>query len=165
MARTVSTGTNGTAQAGITPLTFAMNPVNFTADFKIIEDGPGKVIYTDLTAPLDQPSTIRIAQQNKANVYAGTSIDPSVYAASKSGTDTIVELREVWRETDSVDTTYQVDLPMRGALTLSIPNASQISAAMVETFAKRLVAAALYAQGVQTPSTGINALLHGVVKK
>lgn len=165
MTKSVVTGTNGTAQAGITPLTFAMNPINFAADFRIIEEGPGKVVYTDVTAPQDQPSTIRIAQQGISNVYANTSIDPSVFLPTKAGTATLVQVREVWRETDSVDLLFQHDFPVSAGLTLNLPNASQVTAAMVETLVKRLVAAALYAQGVQTSGTGVAALLRGVVKK
>lgn len=165
MTKSVSTGTNGTAQAGITPLTFVMSPLNFPVDFRVIEEGPGKVVYTDITAPLDQPSTIRIAQTSKANVYAGTSIDPAVFLASKSGIDTIAECREIWREIDSVDLKFQHDWPVRCALTLSLPNTSQVTPALVEALVKRTVAAALYAQGVQTATTGLSSLLRGVVQK
>lgn len=166
MSRSVTTGVTDTAQAGITPLTFAMSPVNFSTDYKPVGDGSdGSIVYTNVTTPADQLETIRIAQRARANVYSGTSIDPSVYVANKAGIDTVVGIRAILRETDSVDVAYQRDLPLAASLTLQLPVAAQVTSTVVENLVKRLVAAALYAQGVQTPTTGIVALQHGIVKK
>lgn len=164
MARTVSYGPNGTAVSGVSSVTFPVAPLNFAADFRKLSEGPGLVVYTDVTSPQDQPSTLRIAQSSRSNVYAGTSIDPSVFLPTKQGTDTIVEIREVWSESDSTDSTYLRMFPVRLALTLTTPNANQVSIASIERLVARAIAA-LAAQGKDTLDEGVSALLHGVVQK
>lgn len=166
MAKTTSFGPNGSPVGDpvITAITFPVAPINFLSDFREVEDGPGKVVYTDVTAPQDQPSTVRIAQTVRPNVYAGSSIDSSVYLPNKKGTDTIIELREIWSVVDSTDASFLLQFPIRMALTMSLPDSAYVTADSVERLVARLVAC-LAAQGMDTPDSGIQALLHGVVKK
>lgn len=164
MTRSVSYGPNGTAVPDVTALTLALPPLNFDADFQVIEEGPGKVVMTDVTSPRTQPSTIRIAQQSRPNVYAGTTIDPAVFLPIKKGTDTVIELREVWSETDTEDSSYLRLFPVRVAITATFPDADQITAAAVARSVARVVAA-LAAQGDDDLIAGIEALLRGVGKK
>lgn len=164
MSRVLTFGPNGTPVEGVTALSFTLPPLNFEADFGLIEEGVGKVIYTDLTSPQEQPSTLRIAQTSRANVYAGTSIDPSVYLANKRGTDTIVEVREIWADTESTDPSILGHAPVRCAITLTVPDSAIVTDEAVERLLARCVAA-FYKQGEATPDAGITALLHGVVKK
>lgn len=164
MAKTISYGPNGTAVAGVSDVVTTTLPLNFTADFRSIEEGPSKVVYTDITAPQDRASTLRIAQSSRANIYSGTSIDPSVFLATKRGTDTIIEVRETHEETDSTDSTYLRHYPVRAALTLTLPDASQVTADAVVRLINRLVAA-VATQGDDELTAGVTALLHGVVKK
>lgn len=164
MTKTVSTGTSSTAQAGITPLTFPVSPLNYDADFGVLEEGPGKIVYTDVTAPQDQPSTLRIATRDIANVYAGTSIDPSVFLPSRKGTDTIVEVREVASVVDSTDATFLQQFPSRFALTMSLPDTAYVTDDFVLAGVARVVAA-LFAQGDQTAATGIADLLRRVARR
>jgi hypothetical protein len=148
----------------VTEVTFPIPPINYTADLREVEDGPGKVVYTDVTSPQDQPSTLRIAQQSRANIYAGTSIDPAAFLATKRGTDTIIEVRQVWMESDSEDSTYLRFAPVRAALTLSLPDSAIVTPDRVADLVQTVIAA-LFAQGDDTHTDGIAALLHGVVKK
>lgn len=164
MTKSVSYGHNGTAVGGVSALTFAIPPLNYSADFRKVEDGPGKLIMTDLTSPQDQPFTLRIAQSSKANVYAGSSLDPSVFLPNKRGTDTIIEVRAVGAEVDSTDSTYLKMFPVRVAITLSLPDAVQITPAGVSSLIGHAVAG-LYGQGDATNTEGIAALLRGVVDR
>lgn len=165
MGKTIAYGPNGTAVAGVTAITFAVAPLNFDADFQRIDGGAGSAwIATDVTSAREFPSTVRIAQQSRANVYAGTSIDPSCYLSTKRGTDTIVEVREVHSEVDSEDSTYLKAWPMRLAITLTAPDANQVDAASIQRMLARAVAA-LAVQGDDELTAGLNNLLHGVVRK
>lgn len=164
MSKVLTHGPTNTDVPAITTCTFVVTPLHFEADFRLIDSGPGKSVYTDITAPTDQPSTIRIAQTSRANVYAGTSIDPSVYLPSRRGTDTILECREIWVETDSTDTTYRKEIPVRCAITMTLPDTSAFADEDVEALVARTVAL-LFAQGEDTADGGINAILRGVTGK
>lgn len=164
MAKVLSYGPNDTPVEGVTNLTLTVPPLNFDADFRTLEDEPGRWVAIDVTSPQDQPSTLRIAQQSRPNVYAGTSIDPSVFLPTKKGLDTIIEIREVWSDTESTDPTYLRLAPVRAAITLTLPDSSLVTEDSVMRLVGRAVAA-LFAQGDATHSAGISALLHGVVRK
>lgn len=164
VSKTLSHGPSGTAIGGLATVTCAPVPINYEADMLVIEEGVGKVVYTDVTSPADRPSTLRIAQTSKPNIYTGTSIDPSVFLASKRGTDTYIEAREVWSVIDTEDSTFLQEFPVRCSLALALPDTAYVSDEDIEALVGRVIAA-LYAQGEATPDTGINALLHGVVKK
>ncbi|DAD51167.1 coat protein [ssRNA phage SRR7976324_1] len=158
----ISHGPNGTPIDGLSALTFPVGPLNFDADFRILEDEPGRVVMADVTSPYSQLSTIRIAQSSKPNVYAGTSIDPTAFLANRRGTDTILEVREVW--SDPLDATGPKLMPVRCAVTLSLPTCDAITASDVQALIARAVALA-FRQGEATATNGINDLLHGVVRK
>lgn len=157
-------GPNGTAVDGVTDVTFPVAPLNYDADFRVLEEGPGKVVLTDITSPLNQPSTLRIAQSVRANVYANTEIDSSAYLSSKRGSDTIIEVREVWSKTESTDPSYERLFPVRCAITLTVPTDAIIDATSVKRLVARTVAG-LATMGDNTYEDGIDALLHGVVAR
>lgn len=164
MAKSLSYGPNSTAVAGVANVTFSPAPINFVADMRSVEEGAGKVVYTDVTSPIDQPATLRIAQAIRPNVYAGTSVENASMLPSKRGVDIVVETKEMWRESDDTDPTYDRLIPVRCAITLNLPIAAQVTPDAVEHLIGRTVAA-LYKQGEDDITAGLNALLHGVVEK
>lgn len=164
MAKVLATGTNDTPVGGLASLTLVVPPHNYTADFRSLEEGPGKIVMSDVTSAVDQPSTLRIAQQSKPNVYVGTSIDSSAFLANKRGTDTILEIKEVWSITDAAVPEFLQLMPARCAITLSLPTHALITDSVVEALVCRAIAA-LFNQGDATSADGINALLHGVVSR
>lgn len=164
MTKTIVYGPTGTAVEGVAAVTFAVPPLNFDEDFSLIDEGKGSIVFTDITSPTDQPSTLRIAQRPVANVYSRSSIDPSLYLATKRGTDMIIEVLETHMEHDSVDSSLDKAWPARFALTMSTPDAAQVDAASIKRGVARLVAA-LAAMGDATLDAGIDKLRHGVVRK
>lgn len=162
--KSISHGPVDTTVDGVTSVSLTGPPLNYDADYRVIEEGPGKVVYTHVKSPADRPSTLRIAQTSKANVYAGSTIDPSVYLPSKRGLDTIIEVREVWAVTDSADAAFLQYAPVRAALTLSLPDSGVITADDILLLVKR-VTAALFDQGEITAEPCVTALQRGVVQK
>lgn len=163
MAKTIGTGYTDTAIGG-----FANNPqtlpaINWSVDHSPIVEVPGEVVTTNLSCPVDQPETFRFAQRKVANVYASTDVDPSAYLPVRQGTSTLVELREVWVETDSTDATYKKLIPVKCGITLTLPAYGGITADMALALARRALAGT-FETGVAT-STGFAALLRGVMKK
>lgn len=164
MAQLLKYGPTSTAVGGLASITFPISPLNFVADFSAVEEGPGKVVYTDVTAPIDRPSTLRIARVVRPNIYAGTGISDAAMLPSRKGTDTVVEIKEVWELSDSLDPMFLKHLPVRAAITLNLPQSSVVTADAVERLIGRAVAA-VFAQADGDMTIGINALLHDVVRK
>lgn len=164
MTKSVTYGPNGTPVDGLSALTIAVAPINFEEDFLPLVDDPGVNIYLDNTAPVDQPSTVRLATRDVANVYAGTAIDPAVFLPSRKGRDIVVQLQEVHAITDSADAAYLRMYPIKGTLTLNVPIDPAITPAVLEHMVTRLVAA-IARQGEATLESGLAALHRGVTSK
>jgi len=164
MTKSVNYGPNGTDVPAIGTIDLVVEPINFTADFLPLSLEAGASIYTDSTAPVDRPSTLRFATRDVANVYAQTSIDPSVYLPSRKGRDIVVQVQEVIAITDSVDTDLLYHVPIKGTLTLNMPLDEAITAAVPVHVVHRLLAA-IARQGEDGISVGMAALLRGVTTK
>lgn len=164
MAKTVTLGPNGTAVSGVPAVSLSVDPLNFEEDFYLLKDDPGDTIYSDGTSPVDQPATVRIATRDNANVYAGTSIDPSAFLSSRKGRDVVIQVRDVARIDDSEDATYLRMFPISAGLTISAPIDANVTPAIVQDMIERIIAAA--AAATATPlSDGLSALLRGVTRK
>lgn len=167
MATVVDYGPDGSGIVGVTAVTHPVQVLNFVADFATIEDVPGQVTITDITAPADRPSKIRIAQRERTNVYAGTSIDSGVFLPNKRGTDTLVEVTEVWEGTDTVLTDVLYHFPVRCAVSFTVPATEYVTSTEVSALIARTLAAALKVQDADGTAdlSGLEALLHGSLVK
>jgi len=164
VTKSIATGYTDTAIAGSPTMQVAIGKLNYVADHRILVDTPGEVITTNLTCPVDQPETFRFSQRTVANVYASdSSIDAAAYLATKQGTATLLENREVWVETDSVDATYRKLIPVKCGITITAPSYGNITSDMLKTLLLRSVALA-FETGVVT-SEGLAALQRGVLQK
>lgn len=153
MAKTTSFGYTDTVPAGGATKTLTRPNLNYSSDYVKMEDSENKCIITNLTAPYDQPESIRFELADIKNIYNGTSIDPSVYAASRAGISLVCQVNDILRVTDSVDSTYQVDLPVSVHLVIKIPKSQYITALDVEKVVTRCVSS-MY----DTDSTGVSRL-------
>lgn len=141
MAKTIAKGPTDTAFSGSTTLTVPIPGLNWTTDFRPLSKVPGEVVAVNVTCPVDQPETIRFSQRKIANVYNGINLDPAVHLPVKAGTATLIELRQLWVETDSVDTTYRKVIPVKVGITLTLPAYGNVTATMCLDTLKRAVAA------------------------
>lgn len=162
MAKQISVNYTDTAISGVSSLKLERGLVNFGADFKIKSDAPGEVIMTNLTSPVVYPEKIRISVSDVANVYTGSSIEPSLYAPTKRGTSLLVQLTEIWKVTDTVDSTFEAALPVSAHLVIKVPNHELVTPAAVQTLVGRLISG-LYETG-STDTTRLTALLRGSLK-
>jgi len=137
--------------------------LNFDSDLMIEDEGPGKVIYTDITSPSDRPSTLRIAQTVRPNVYAGSGVPETLSLASKKGLDTVIEVKEVWEFVDD-DSFATYNFPVRCAITLNVPMSQYVTTAAVQDLLTRTIAG-IAAPKEDTIGTGLDRLLHRVVLK
>lgn len=162
MTKVLSVGYTDTAIPGVTSLDFARGLVNYKADFKVKSDEPGEVVLTNLTSPVVYPERMRISVSDVANVYTGSSIEPSLYAPTKRGVSLLCQLTEVLKVTDSAVPAMEIALPVSAHLVIKVPNHEMITPAVIETLVGRLISG-LYETGSSTPSR-LTALLRGSLK-
>jgi len=163
MAKSFVIGPTDTVIAGNSGPAEVNTNLNFADDFRIVSSQAGEVIATNVTCPVDQPETLRFSQRRIANVYNGTDIDQSAFLPTRDGTATLIELRQRWIEVDSEDSTYRKAVPVKAAITLTVPSYGNVSAAQVQDLVYRAFSALFYT-GTPGPE-GIADLLHGVLAR
>lgn len=162
MPKSISVGYTDTPISGVPSLTFTRGLVNYGADFRIKADTPSELILVNLTSPVDRPEKFRVAYSEVSDIYKGTDIDPSVYAASRRGVSVLVQLTEILSETDTADPSYRVDAPLSMHLVIKIPAADMVTDTMIQTALGRLISG-VYDTGALT-TTRIKSLVRGSLK-
>lgn len=147
------------------PMALSVQALNFDADWRVVEESPGKIVYTNVNADVDVPCTIRIQQTLRPNVYAGTGIEPGGQCATKRGCDTVIEFKNIWKLTDDSDPSSAVYLPVRAALTLNTPVHPMTTISNVQEILYALFGAIADKAEASDLSAGLALLLHGVVEK
>lgn len=162
MTKSLSFGFNPTGTA----LTGVVVKAPAAADLGVIEEAPGILKFKDLTTPRNQPTTIRLQQKLRPNVYAGTTIESVAYLADKAGTDTIIEVLGVAVEDDVADTFAAAMVPYRMALSFTVPNgaATFTNAQLVEAV-KYLLGFLASEDDTELAGTGISRILNGVLRR
>jgi hypothetical protein len=151
-----------TPVTGVTELTLDRSIPNYGSDWRVTKDEPDEVIITNMHAPVTYPEKFRTGVTEVADVYKGTGISSSLYSPTRKGNNVLVQLTEVWTVTDTVDTTYNVALPISGHVVLKIPQDPAITADLIIAFLGRLVSG-LYETGSED-GTRLQALLRGALK-
>lgn len=159
MAKAVSVNYTDTAISGVIERALARGLINYGADWRVKSEQPEEVILTNLTSPTSYPERIRIGASEVADVYKGSGVEPGLYSPTRRGTSILCQLTEVWKVTDTVDSTYEVALPVTGHIVLKVPNNEQITPAMINTFLGRLVSG-LFETGSET-TTRLASILRG----
>lgn len=160
MSITKTTGCTDTAISGVSSLTLPRGLVNFTEDFRVKSDAPGKeMVITNITASLDSPETFRVGYTELSNIYSGSKIDPAVMNPSKQGISVLVELKNVISVTDSTNPEFCIQLPMSYHLVIKVPKSSYITSNDILTGIGRL-ASGLFDTGVST-NARLDAILRG----
>lgn len=140
MSKTIHTNYTDTTVTGGTAVSLTLPQLNYAADFRVTKDEPSEAIVTNLTSPIDQPERIRWAHNNVADVYKNTGIDPTLYYASRRGTQFLCQLTDVYSVTDSADASYLAMLPVEAHLVLKVPNNDLISPEIAEGIVTRMLA-------------------------
>lgn len=161
--KSISTGVTDTPIVDFDGVDVSLPALNFGEDLEILSEQPGEIVYTNVTAPTDQPEVIRLARRQIANIYTGTSIDPSAYLPTRRGVHLLGEVRQTWVETDSVDSAYRRFMPLRVTIGISAPAYGNIASSDVMDLVHR-AAASLYSRGDDTDA-GMARLLRGVLRK
>jgi hypothetical protein len=162
MTKSVNLGYTDTPISGVSTLTFNRGLINFAKDFRVKNNTSGKeVVLTNITSPVDRPENIRVAYTDVANIYNGTSIEPSVLAPTKRGVSILSQVTEVASVTDSTDADYRIDLPLSAHLVIKVPSSEFVTSDMVLGLVGRLLSS-LYDTGV-TSTSRLDAILRGAL--
>lgn len=162
MAKTLSTNYVDTAIPGVSSLDFSRGLVNFGTDFKVKLDEPGEVILTNITSPVVYPEKLRISVSDVANIYTGSSIEPSLYAPTKKGVSLLCQLTEVWKVTDSAVPEMEIALPVSTHIVIKVPNHELVTPDAIITMLGRNLSG-FFETGSET-SERLTALLRGSMK-
>jgi hypothetical protein len=107
------------------------------ADYAKTQDEPNEAIVANTTSlEVTSPETVRFACSNVANIYDKTSIDPTMQASVKAGTQVMTELKYFVRATNQISG-QEILLPFKGRTVLVIPKFPAVTAEAVEYALKR----------------------------
>lgn len=110
-------------------------------DFVVKESAADVCVLTNITSPIGLAEKIKYTFREVTDVYAGTSIDRSLWSPSKRGVTAYSQLTEAWSVNPSANETFQpYVVPVSGSITLKIPQNAAITSEMLENFLKRLIA-------------------------
>lgn len=160
MAKKISVNYTDTAISGATPMTLSLPTLNYAVDYRVRGDEPNEAIITNLTSPIDAPERIRWAHNDIKDVYKNTGIDPTLYYASRRGTQILCQLTDVLTVTDDSSPDYLAELPVSAHLVIKVPNNDLITEDVVMTLIKRMLAG-LYETTGTTTTSRLRSLLRG----
>lgn len=124
-----------------------LKPWLYSAAFRTISDSGVQARMTDILAPLDKKTTIKVTLDKIANVYttlADSTIPVAAQNANTSGHTVFVELKTIATKTVGTDV---ISLPMVSRLELRLPDDAEIAESDVETLVLATYAALCDATG------------------
>lgn len=162
MAKTLSMNFTDTAVTGGTAVELTLPQLNWSADFRERDTkSPDEVIVVNTTSPIDQPEKFRWAYNQVQDVYRNSGIDPTLYYASRRGTQILCQLTDVYSVTDSAAPDYLALLPVEAHLVVRVPNNDLLTPQIVEGLIKRMLAGLYETKSGQY--TRLQALLRGAL--
>lgn len=163
MAKTLSVNYNDTTISGATAPVVTVPVLNYAVDFRVKNDEPNESIITNLMSPISQPERIRVAQQDVADIYRNSGIDPTLYYQSRRGTQVLVQLTDVFKVTDSADASYEAQLPISMHLVIKVPNNDLITEAALKTEIARLLGALYETNASGSTTCRLTSMLRGAL--
>lgn len=135
-------------------------PINWNADWRVVETKPGEVIMTNIGAPMDQPEKIRVAFSEIADVYKGTGIipNPNTITYSKKGISLLVQYTCVGTDSDNPDGVF----PVSAHLVLKLPAGVEADGATIGQIIGRVLGS-LYETKATLMDTRTSSLLRGAL--
>lgn len=122
------TGAQGTA------VSKSLLPWAYSSAFRIMTDNGQLARMSDIKAPLDKKTTVKITLDKIANVYstlADNSVPLACQSANVTGATVFAELKTITTKTLTDGTVIQ--LPMVGRIELRLPNDADIAESDIES--------------------------------
>lgn len=151
----------GTGSQFATASNLSYNPWLYDAAIRVTSDSPTQAKLTDILAPLDKPTEIKISTEPIANVYTtltNSRIPVSSQSANTSGTSVFVQLRTVVDYDKTIGTTTtNVQLPLEARLQIRVPNDAELTNVVLAKLISSLYASTCGADG----ASRLNEILRG----
>lgn len=140
--------------------TISCDSIDYSTFAEIDTKSANEVHLVDTTQGMETPMQIRYSISDVANIYSGTSIDPSVYAPIRRGKSLLAQMTLTAKVTDNADPSYMVLLPISMHCVIKVPQSDYLTTDHIENILKHLIDT-LY------DSTGtfkVGSLLRGALK-
>lgn len=168
-------GTDKGATHSATKLKVEIPQFKYAEDFAVTENTAKSVVLTNAAVDVDDQETIRFAIQDISNIYAGSSIDPVMYAPSKKGKSVVVSINDTLtvknikgtQETPG-DTESEYKYPVSAHFVVKFPSTANLEAADLVTLINRMFGLAYDSVNStggapSTPNARVNELMRGVL--
>lgn len=156
MSKTLNVGYTDTVA---TPKNLPVPDLSYGVDFRVKSETANEVVITNVTSPIDRPEQLRFGYSEIKDVYANTSVDPSVYSNSRKGVQILCQVTDVYSVSDTVDATYRVDLPVSCHVVVKIPACELITPDQIKALVFRSVSG-MFETG-QVTSARLNSMFRG----
>lgn len=135
------------AGATTTPVNKALAPWIYSDAMRVISDNGSIARMTDILAPLDMKTTIKVTLDKIANVYntlADGSVPVAEQSANVTGQTVFCELKTIATKVVGTDT---IQIPLVSRIELRIPNDADIAESDITTLVMATFAALCDASG------------------
>lgn len=146
MAAVITTNFGAGSQGTNVPLN--LKPWNYASTYRIVSDNGSLARMTDILAPLDKPTTIKVTVDKIANVYttlASGSIPLAQQALNVTGQTTMIEMTTILTKTDGLIITQ---LPAVVRVIVRLPNDPDLTGTFVNDLVLATLAGMADAAGV-----------------
>lgn len=134
----------GSGAQAATALTLSYHPWMYNDAIRVTQETPNLAKFTDILAPLDKPTEVKISTETIANVYStlvNSKVPVSEQNSNTSGTSVFVQLRTIADYVRTVGTTStKVQLPLEGRLQLRVINDAELTNDELDKFLGDMIA-------------------------
>lgn len=119
-----------------------------TTDFAPYTKSGNRTTIVNTTSALGKEELVTYEYRLVKNIYANTSIDPSLWTPTKRGVNLFIQVKDIATASDAEDATKPVyDSPFKASVSVQIPMNELVTDELIEAFFCRL-AGAIYANGL-----------------
>lgn len=137
MAKSVTLNITDTA-GGVAP-TLTGEAKNYGADFVKRVNTANLADIANITSPNDALNTERYAYRSISDIYKNTSVSDAYKSPNKGGFSLLSQCNLVATITDSEDSDYRVDLPLKAGVTIAGPLDQNITTVHLTTALMRAI--------------------------
>lgn len=119
-----------TAVSGLTTNPLALRILNLSADWFLVEEGPGRVTYKNQRGPMSNEDTIVLAANEVKDIYKGINLVEVFKSRHRKALQVMYQYNGMIPETDSTDATVLNYVPWTGRIVFKFPLHPQFTSAM-----------------------------------
>lgn len=118
-----------------TPVEISTPELDFEHDYALSSATENEAVYAYTKSELDQPESVRFANDSVNNVYSGTQIQPTLFSVNKKGRKLLCSIIGTFRDTAADGTV--TDYPVKTGITVTFPISARVDASAVMEQLKR----------------------------